>query len=143
MGIVAGIALIALGLSTLVMVRLAQGILRPIRELMRSVEAIRRDDFKSRVSVDSEDELGQLAQGFNRMAETLGEYRESSLGELLLAKSTLEATMAALPDAVIVVDPDGQIVSKNPLAASVLNAIGGRRPSGSGTCPCRPASCTK
>jgi two-component system, NtrC family, sensor histidine kinase KinB len=138
-GIVAGIALIALGLSTLVMVRLAQGILRPTRELMRSVEAIRRDDFKYRVRVDSEDELGQLAQAFNRMAETLGDYRESSLGELLLAKSTLEATMAALPDAVIVVDPDGQIVSKNPLAASVLRAIGGEKAERFGDLPL-PAS---
>ena len=138
-GIVAGIALIALGLSTVVMVRLAQGILRPTRELMRSVEAIGRDDFKSRVNVDSQDELGQLAQAFNRMAETLGEYRESSLGELLLAKSTLESTMAALPDAVIVVDPDGQIVSKNPLAASVLRAIGGEKAERFGELPL-PAS---
>jgi NtrC-family two-component system sensor histidine kinase KinB len=126
-GIVAGIALIALGLSTLTMVRLAQVILRPIRELMHSVEAIRRDDFKHRVRVETEDELGQLAVGFNRMAESLGEYRESSLGELLLAKATSEATLAALPDAVIVVDPDGQIVSKNPLALAVLKAINGDR----------------
>ena len=125
--IVAGVALIALGLSTLVMVRLAQGILQPIRELTRSVEAIRRDDFNYRVPVKSDDELGQLADGFNRMAQTLGDYRESSLGELLLAKATLEATLAALPDAVIVVDPDGQIVSTNPLAVRILQAIGSDR----------------
>jgi NtrC-family two-component system sensor histidine kinase KinB len=138
-GIVAGIALIALGLSTLVMLRLGQGILRPIRELTRSVEAIRRDDFKCRVSVDSKEELGQLAVGFNRMAETLGEYRESSLGELLLAKATLEATLAALPDAVIVVDPDGQIVSKNPLAVKILKAIGGAEVAQVGDLPLSPA----
>jgi len=125
MAIVGGIALVALGLTTLVMVRLAQGILQPVHELTRSAEAIRRDDFKCRVAVDREDELGQLAQGFNRMAETLGDYRASSLGELLLAKATLEATLAALPDAVIVVDPDEQIVSKNPLAVQILKAIGG------------------
>jgi NtrC-family two-component system sensor histidine kinase KinB len=124
MAIGGGIALVALGLTTLVMVLLAQGVLRPVHELTRSVEAIRRDDFKARVGVESEDELGQLVQGFNRMAETLGDYRESSLGELLLAKATLEATLAALPDAIIVVDPDEQIVSKNPLAVQVLQAIG-------------------
>lgn len=128
--IVAGVALVALGLSTLVMVRLAQGILHPVRELTHSVEAIRRDDFNYRVPVKSEDELGQLADGFNRMAQTLGDYRESSLGELLLAKATLEATLAALPDAVIVVDPDGQIVSKNPLAVRILQAIGNERATG-------------
>jgi NtrC-family two-component system sensor histidine kinase KinB len=137
--VIAGVALIALGLSTLVMVRLAQVILRPIRELTRSVEAIRRDDFKCRVHVDSEDELGRLADGFNRMAETLGEYRQSSLGELLLAKGTLESTLAALPDAVIVVDPDGQIVSKNPLAEGVLKAIGGPPAVRFGDLPLTPA----
>jgi NtrC-family two-component system sensor histidine kinase KinB len=125
--IVGGIALAAFGLTTLVMVRLAQGILRPVQDLTHSIEAIRRDDFKCRVRVDSADELGVLAQGFNRMAETLGDYRESSLGELLLAKTTLEATLAALPDAVIVVDPDEQIVSKNPLAAQALKALDGEK----------------
>jgi NtrC-family two-component system sensor histidine kinase KinB len=126
MVIVGGIALVALGLTTLVMVRLTQGILLPVYELTRSMAAIRGDNFKSRVRVDSEDELGQLGQGFNRMAETLGDYRESSLGDLLLAKATLEATLEALPDAVIVVDPDEQIVSKNALAGQVLEAMGGK-----------------
>jgi NtrC-family two-component system sensor histidine kinase KinB len=128
MAIVGGIALVALGLTTLVMVLLGEGILRPVHELTRSVEAIRHDNFKVRVPVESEDELGRLAQGFNQMAETLGEYRESSLGELLLAKSTLEATLAALPDAVIVVDPDEQIVDMNPLAVQVMKAVGGKEP---------------
>ena len=123
-GIVAGIALVAVGLSTLVMVRLAHVVLRPIRDLTQAVEAVRRDDFTCRVRVDSADELGQLAQGFNLMTETLAEYHASSLGELLQAKSTLEATLAALPDAVIVVDPDGQIVSRNALAEKILTAIG-------------------
>jgi NtrC-family two-component system sensor histidine kinase KinB len=120
--IVAAIALAALLLSTVVAVHLARAVIRPVRELTASVEAIRRDDFEHRVRVDSADELGRLAEGFNRMAETLADYRHSSLGELLLAKMTLESTLAALPDAVIVVDPDGQIVSTNPLARDVLRA---------------------
>jgi len=123
-GIVAGISLVALVLSTLVAVRLARAILTPVRELTLSVDAIRRDDFNCRVSVDSQDELGQLAEGFNRMAETLADYRNSSLGELLLAKMTLEATLAVLPDAVIVVDPDGNIVTTNPFAQKILAATG-------------------
>jgi len=127
MGIAAGIALVAIGLSTLVMVRLGQVVLRPLGELTHAVEAIRHDDFKYRVRVDSDDELGMLAQGFTAMPERLGEYRESSLGELLLAKGTLEATVEALPDAVVVVDPDGRIVSRNALAVKVLQAMGGKQ----------------
>jgi NtrC-family two-component system sensor histidine kinase KinB len=122
--IVAGILLAALVLSTVVAVGLARAVLGPVRELTALVEAIRRDDFDRRVGVKSTDELGRLAEGFNRMAETLADYRHSSLGELLLAKMTLESTLAALPDAVIVVDPDGQIVSTNPLARDVLRASG-------------------
>jgi NtrC-family two-component system sensor histidine kinase KinB len=123
--IVAVVSLAALALTAVVTTRLARSILRPVRELAASVDAIRRDDFGRRVSVHSADELGRLAEGFNRMAATLADYRESSLGELLLAKTTLEATLAALPDAIIVVNPDGQIVSKNPLAEEVLKAVGG------------------
>jgi NtrC-family two-component system sensor histidine kinase KinB len=126
-GIVALIAASALGLSTFVAVRLTRTIVGPIREITRSVEAIRHDDFGQRVRVDSSDELGRLAEGVNRMAETLADYRSSSLGELLLAKMTLEATLAALPEAVIVVDPDGAIVSTNPLAREVLRANGKER----------------
>jgi NtrC-family two-component system sensor histidine kinase KinB len=123
--IVAGIALAALALSAFVMVRLARAVLGPVRELAGAVEAVRRDDLDCRVPVRSPDELGRLAEGFNRMAETLADYRRSSLGELLLAKSTLEATLSALPDAVIVVDPDGRIVSTNARALEVLRTTGG------------------
>jgi NtrC-family two-component system sensor histidine kinase KinB len=120
--IVAGISLAALILSIIVSARLAGSVLRPVHELTDSVEAIRKGQLDRRVHVTSPDELGTLADGFNRMAQTVQEYRQSSLGELLLAKATLEATLAALPDAVIVVDPEGQIASTNPRARDVLRA---------------------
>jgi len=127
-GVVAAIALGSVVLSTLVAVRLARGIVGPVRELTASVDAIRQGDFDRRVPVTGGDELGRLADGFNRMAETLADYRHSSLGELLLSKATLEASLAALPDAVIVVDPDSRVVSANPLAWQVLSGLppGGR-----------------
>ena len=123
--IVGGVALAALALSAVVLLLLTRSVLRPVRELAAAVEAIRRDDLTCRVPVRSADELGRLAEGFNRMAETLADYRESSLGELLLAKATLEATLGALPTAVIVVDPDGRIVSTNPPALEILRTTGG------------------
>ena len=58
------------------------------------------------------------------MAETLAEFRRSNLSEVLRAKETLEATIATLPDAVLVIDPEGRIVTLNPLARSVLQATG-------------------
>ena len=121
--LVAGLSLAALGVSTLVSVRLARAVLRPVHELTASVDAVRLGNFDRRVRPGSTDELGRLAEGFNRMAETLAEYRSSSLGELLEAKWTLEATLDALPDAVIVVEPDGRVVALNPPARAVLQSV--------------------
>jgi NtrC-family two-component system sensor histidine kinase KinB len=70
----------------------------------------------------SDDELGRLADGFNRMAEHLAELRRANIGEVLRAKETLEATLAALPDAVVVVDPEGLVSAANEVAGRVLSA---------------------
>jgi NtrC-family two-component system sensor histidine kinase KinB len=121
--VVAGAAALAVVLATIVSVSLARSVLRPVRVLTESVEAIRQGDFERRVPVSSGDELGQLADGFNRLAQTLSEYRRSSLGELLAAKTTLEATLDALPDAALVVAPDGTLAALNPPARDVLEGM--------------------
>jgi two-component system, NtrC family, sensor histidine kinase KinB len=121
---VAGISAVALIISTLVALGLARSVLLPIQELSSAVEALRAGDFERRARVPASDELGSLAVGFNRMAEALAEFRRLNLGEVLRAKETLEATLRALPDAVLVIDPDGTIVASNPLARLVLKAIG-------------------
>jgi NtrC-family two-component system sensor histidine kinase KinB len=112
----------ALLLATVVAVWLARSVVLPIRKLSSSVEALRLGDFEQRVTLTSADELNQLADGFNRMAGTLAEYRRSSLGELIAAKTTLEATLDALPDAVFVVAPDGDLAALNTPARAILEA---------------------
>jgi two-component system, NtrC family, sensor histidine kinase KinB len=119
-GIVTGISLGALLLSVIVSFRLARRIVWPLRVLTASVDAVRREDFERRVTPSSDDELGRLAEGFNRMAEHLAEFRRANIGEVLRAKETLEATLAALPDAVVLVDPDGIVSAANEIAGRVL-----------------------
>ena len=103
---------------------LARSVLAPVRELTASVGAVRAGDFGRRVARESADELGQLAAGFNRMAEALSEYRRSSLGELLAAKMTTEATLNALPDAVLMFGADGSLEALNPPARRLLDGTG-------------------
>jgi NtrC-family two-component system sensor histidine kinase KinB len=121
-GLVAGISLGALILSVVVSFRLARRIVWPLRELTAGADAVRRGDFERRVTHASDDELGRLAAGFNRMAEHLAELRRANIGEVLRAKETLEATLAALPDAVVVVDPEGLVSAANEVAGRVLTA---------------------
>ncbi len=120
--VVVSVSVAAVFLASVVALWLARSILLPVRDLTASVEALRQGDFDRRVQTASIDELGQLAAGFNRMAESLAEYRRSSLGELLAAKTTLEATLNALPDAVFVIAPDGRLVAVNPPGKAVLEA---------------------
>jgi NtrC-family two-component system sensor histidine kinase KinB len=120
--LVAGISAAAFALTAAVLLVLARAVLGPVLGLTAGVDAVRRGDFCHRVVPASTDELGQLAEGFNRMAEALADYRSSSLGELLQAKHTLEATLAALPDAVIVIDPAERVVTLNHPAREVLGA---------------------
>src|SRR3989442_2505627 len=67
------------------------------------------------------------------MAADLAEFRRANMSEVLRAEAVLEATLAALPDAVIVVDRSGAIVATNPFAGSVLGEQGA--PPGLGTLP--------
>ncbi len=122
--VVISIAVLAVLVGAAVSVWLARSVLRPVRELTESVEDVRRGNFDRRVGETTADELGRLAAGFNRMAEALAEYRRSSLGELIAAKMALEATLDALPDAVLVYGPDGALVAANPPARALLAASG-------------------
>lgn len=114
----------ALVVSIIVSFQLARSVEKPIRSLTESVDAIRHGDFDRRVEFNASDEIGTLADGFNRLAETLALFRRTNLSEVLKAKKTLESTLAALPDAVIVIRADGTFESLNERARCVLAAMG-------------------
>jgi len=61
-------------LTTLISFLLSRHILKPIRHLASGTRALNSRKFKTRIEVKSSDELGQLADDFNRMAQTLETY---------------------------------------------------------------------
>ena len=65
---VLGLSLVMVGVLGFVV---AHWISRPIQALVRATQRIGQGDFAYRVPVRSQDEVGVLAQGFNRMAELL------------------------------------------------------------------------
>jgi len=119
-GIIGLVLGLAVAMSIAVALSLARTIVGPIRAITSSIEALRGGEFGRRVRVDRGDELGVLADGFNRMAAALEEFRTSNLGEVLRAKSVLETTLEALPDGVLVLNPDGDIETMNRVARRIL-----------------------
>ena len=62
-----GASLLALLLGIII----SSGLTRPIRELTRAAHAISGGDLSQQVPVRSQDEMGELAQAFNRMSSEL------------------------------------------------------------------------
>jgi len=64
-------ALIGAVIALLVGIFLSRTLTRPIRELTRATHAVSEGDLSQQVPVRSNDELGELAQAFNRMSSEL------------------------------------------------------------------------
>jgi two-component system, OmpR family, sensor histidine kinase MtrB len=69
-GLLAGAA-VAIVLALLASRAVARGVLAPVEEASRAAERIERGDLSARVPVTSDDEFGDWAETFNRMAASL------------------------------------------------------------------------
>ncbi|HEY9430675.1 MAG TPA: ATP-binding protein [Blastocatellia bacterium] len=113
-------ALGAAGLALAVL--LANGIMRPLRELTATAARSAGGDLAAKARVTSRDEIGILAAEFNRMAERIQQLRRSDLGRLLTAQQTTEAAIDSLFEPVIVTDGEGRITRLNRAAESLFGA---------------------
>ena len=91
---------------------LAHGITRPLREMTAAATRMARGDYTSRVRASSHDEVGQLAEAFNRMATDLAaadrqrrELIANVSHELRTPITALHAVLENLVDGVSQPDP--------------------------------------
>jgi len=94
--------------------------LRPLASLSQAARRIGEGDLEMRVRVKGVDEVAQLAHDFNTMADHLGEYRKSSLGDLLQAQLQMQAALDGIPDPIIVLGTDGDILNVNIASKTIL-----------------------
>jgi len=119
--IVVGTTIAVLVLGLVSSLALTARLLRPLKVLSATVRRIGEGDLEARARVEGKDEIAALAQEFNTMADGLGEYRRSSLGELLQAQQASQAAIDSLPDPVVVVDAAGAVINLNGAAESMLH----------------------
>lgn len=101
-------ALLALAaglLATLAGIVLARRITQPVRELTSVSTAIASGDFSRRVPVNSQNELGQLAENFNIMAEKIGQTVASLRQALEQNRQLLVDAIRALTAAIDAKNP--------------------------------------
>jgi len=95
---------------------LSHGLLNPLRSLTASIKEVGEGNLDQTVPVLSKDELGLLAESFNRMAAQLKVYKTNTSVELLRLNETIRATLASFPDPVFVLNSQGAVEFRNPAA---------------------------
>jgi signal transduction histidine kinase len=93
----------AIGLAFL----FAGGVVRPVRSLAKTADALGHGDFSARSGITREDEIGQLAQAFDRMAAAVqqidqvkGEFVAHVSHELRTPLTSAKVTLANLQEGI-------------------------------------------
>jgi NtrC-family two-component system sensor histidine kinase KinB len=105
-------------------VRLQRSILEPIGRLTTVSKELGEGKLDQVVPVNSQDELGQLADTFNKMATKLRAYRQAMGDQVLQARQMTEITFSAFPDPIIALNADGRIDFTNLAATKFLYHTG-------------------
>ena len=109
-------ALIALGVSIVGAVLLAQILLRPIHVIRSGLTRLGRGEFGVRLDLDQQDEFGELGKFFNAVSAQLSADRTQMAGQV----ANLESAVQHLEDAVAIVSPTGQVLFANPAMRALV-----------------------
>jgi two-component system, OmpR family, sensor histidine kinase VicK len=108
---------IALIITAILGVLLAQTITRPISDMKKQALAMAKGNFSRKVKVYGYDEIGQLALTFNNLTKKLQEAQATTEGE----RRKLSSVLSYMTDGVIATDRKGRVILINDPAAKLLN----------------------
>jgi signal transduction histidine kinase len=109
-------ALIALSVSILGAMVLAQVLLRPIHVIRSGLTRLGKGEFGVRLDLNQQDEFGELGKFFNAVSAQLSADRSQMAGQV----ANLESAVQHLEDAVAIVSPKGQVLFANPAMRALL-----------------------
>ena len=102
--------------ATILAVWLGRTISGPIKRLTVLAGEMAGGRLNSRLAVGSRDEIGELGQAFNRMADRL----EETFDTISTERNRLAAILETVADGLVIVDPSGRVVTLNPGAERLL-----------------------
>jgi len=98
--------------------------LRPLAILTDSVREIENRNFELSLPVRRDDEIGKLSIAYNDMAAELRRLYHETDRHIVDLNARNRALLTAFPNAVIVLDDDGNLLQINPEAESILSSLG-------------------
>jgi signal transduction histidine kinase len=112
--------LVGIGASLFFAFWLQRSLVRPLQRLTGVAKELGDGKLDQLVPASTRDELGQLAEAFNKLAGKLRNYRQVTTDQILQARQLTEIAFSAFPDAVFACSADGKINFLNPSAVKLL-----------------------
>ena len=113
-------ALLVIALTVVLGFFLARSITVPVQEVTSKAGQIARGDFRQRISIYSQDEIGQLGEMFNYLSRQL----EATLQEISSEKGKVDAILKNMTDGIIALGRNGEILHVNRTARKMLGVAG-------------------
>ncbi len=107
---------LVLGISSVLVILLAQTITRPLVEVTRKASEMAKGNFDQQVTIYSDDEIGELGEAFNLLTYRLNDALEDNQKE----KQRLETILHNMSDGVVATDSNGRILLINPMAQRMI-----------------------
>jgi two-component system sensor histidine kinase ResE len=108
---------LAIALSLVVALGLSGRISGPLRRMRGLAANMASGDFSQRLGIKEQDEVGELAQSFDSLADSL----QDTMGDLQREQARLRGILTSVAEGIIAVDMEGQVALLNPQAAALLN----------------------
>jgi two-component system phosphate regulon sensor histidine kinase PhoR len=119
---VEGGAVLAIGVALVVALLVSRPVTRPVRRMRAIAQRMAEGHLDARVPVTGSDEIGQLGDTLNQLAEALREKIES----LETERAEIAAILERMVEGVMALDARGRILIMNPAARAIFG-IGDRR----------------
>jgi signal transduction histidine kinase len=100
-------------------------LLKPLTILTRSARQIEQGNLDLSVPIRSRDEIGHLADAFNSMARELREARRLDRNKIARTEQTTQLAIDNLPDAILLLGPEGRVEMSNPAARKYFGILPG------------------
>jgi len=111
--------LLALLICFFLGVILTRTITTPIKEVTDQANDMAGGDFSRKIKVQTADEIGQLGNTFNYLAERLSQ----TIDEISSEKSKVEAIIYNMTDGIIALDGKGYVIQINPSARNLIRIM--------------------
>lgn len=108
---------LALFITVIFCTYFAKTLTEPIKILTRKAKEMAEGHLDTKIDVKSNDEIGQLTESFNHMAEELNQMLLTISGE----KNKLETVITHMADGILAFDRKGHLIHANPAAHTMLD----------------------